>query len=75
MGELMSGIQPQRRGSIRYGELEGIEGMSVFLVEGPAYRLVECLDGGKSLLGNVSHDRVHNFALVVTLFAPNNILG
>lgn len=49
--------------------------MAVFLVEGPAYRLVELLDGGQSLLGNMSHDGVNDFTLVVTLFAADDILG
>jgi len=58
---------------IRNGKLESVERVAVFLVERPAYRLVELLDGYKGLLRNVSHDRVNNLALVVSLLAANNI--
>ncbi len=48
--------------------------MTVFLVQRPCYRLVEVLDRSKSLLGHVSHDGVDHLALVVPLFALDDIL-
>jgi len=60
---------------IRYGQLKRIEGVTVFLVKGPAYRLVQLLDRDQRLLGNVAHDGVDDLALVVALFAANDILG
>ena len=58
----------------RYGELEGVDRVAVFLVERPCDRLVEVLDRGKGLLGHVSHDRVYHLALVVPLLALDDIL-
>lgn len=66
---------PVSRSDVRDRKLEGIKRVAVFLVEGPSYRLVELLDGNESLLGNVAHNRVDDFALVVTLLATNDILG
>lgn len=49
--------------------------MSVFLVEGPGDGLVEILNGGVDLLGNVAHDGMHHLALVVALLTLDDILG
>ena len=47
--------------------------MTIFLVEWPPYCLIKLVDWSESLFGNVSHNRVHNLALVVTLFASDYI--
>lgn len=66
---------PVSRSDVRDRKLESIKRVAVFLIEGPSYRLVELLDGDQSLLGDVTHDRVDDLALVVTLLATNDILG
>lgn len=66
---------PISRNDVRDRKLEGIKRVAVFLVEGPSYCLVKLLDGNKSLLSNVAHNRVDDLALVVTLLATNDILG
>lgn len=58
---------------IRNRQLESINSMAVFLVQGPGDGLVQGLDGGLGLLGNVSHDQVDSFALVVSLLALDHI--
>lgn len=49
--------------------------MTIFLVQRPADGLVEILDGGFGRLCDMTHDGVHGFALVVALFALDDILG
>lgn len=49
--------------------------MTVFPVEGPCDGLVELLDGGLDLLGDMAHYRVHNLALVVPLVALDDVFG
>lgn len=62
-------------GDSRYGELEGVDGVAVFLHQRPADRLVELLNRLLRLLGDVSQDRVHHLALVESLFTLDDILG
>ena len=62
------------RADKRDGELEGVDGVAILLVERPCYALVEGLNGSVGLLGDVSHDRVHHLALVVSLLALDDIL-
>lgn len=57
------------------GELEGVDRVSVLLVERPANVLVEVLDRCAGLLGDVAHDGVHHLGLVVPLLALDDILG
>jgi len=59
----------------RYRDLESIDSMAIFLVQRPADGLVEILDGGLGLLGDMAHDGVHHLALVVSLFAFYDILS
>lgn len=49
--------------------------MSVLLVQRPSDMLVELLDGGVGLLGDVAHNGMHHLRLVVPFFALDNILG
>lgn len=56
-------------------ELEGVDRVAVFLVQGPADRAVQVFDGRVGLFGYVAHDAVHHFGLVVALFALDDIFG
>lgn len=56
-------------------ELEGVDGVAVFLVQRPANGLVQVLDGHLRLLGDVAHDAVDHLRLVVALLALDNVLG
>ena len=58
----------------RDGELEGVNRVAEFAVQRPCYALVQGLDRGVGLLGNVSHDRVDHLALVIALLALDDIL-
>ena len=47
--------------------------MTVFLIQRPANLLVQVFDRVLGLLGNMSHNRMYHLALVVSLFALDNI--
>lgn len=49
--------------------------MTVFTVQGPPDLRVEGLEGSLGSLCDVTHDRVHRLALVVSLLTLGNILG
>lgn len=49
--------------------------MAILPVQWPGDELVDLVHLGPSLLGDVTHDRVHRLGLVVTLLALDNILG
>lgn len=49
-------------------------GVTVFPVQGPCDLRVEGLEGGLGRLGDVAHDRVNRFALVVPLLTLDDIL-
>lgn len=68
-------IQLVQSSDIRDRQLESVNGVAVFAVQGPGYALIQRLDGCLGLLGNVSHDGVDHLALVVSLLALDNILG
>jgi hypothetical protein len=61
--------------ALRDGDLEGIVGVTVFPVQGPPDLRVEGLEGSLGSLCDVTHDRVHRLALVVSLLTLGNILG
>ena len=61
--------------NVRDRDLEGIVRVAVFPVQGPGNLLVKGLQGGLGGLGDVAHDGVHGLALVVALFALDDILG
>lgn len=48
--------------------------MSILFVQGPGNILIQLLDGGICLLGDMAHDAVDHFALVVALLALDNVL-
>lgn len=58
----------------RDGELEGVNRMAKFAVQRPRYALIQGLDRGVGLLGDVAHDGMNHLALVVALLALNDIL-
>lgn len=62
-------------GHIRDRQLKGVNGVTIFAVQGPGYALVQRLDRCLGLLGNVSHDGVDHLALVVSLLALDDIFG
>src|SRR5438046_3067118 len=47
--------------------------MAVSLVQWPSYALIQRLDWGNCLLGNVSHDGMHHLALIVSLLTLDDI--
>ena len=49
--------------------------MTVLLVQGPGYALVQRLNGCVDLFGDVAHDGVDHLAFVVSLLAFDDILG
>ena len=49
--------------------------MAVFTVQWPRYALIQLLNGNQGLLSDVAHDGVDHLALVVSLFALDNIFG
>lgn len=59
---------------LRDRQLEGIIGMSVFLIQGPSDLLVKLFDRGLCLLGNVTHNRVYRLALVIPFLTLSDIL-
>ena len=58
----------------RDGKLEGVDGVTVFLVERPANLGVEGFHRGFGLLGYMPHNRGNHFALVEALFTFHNVL-
>jgi hypothetical protein len=63
----------ERDCNLRDRELKGVDGVTVFLVQGPGYALVQFLNRYLRLLGDMAHNGVHHFALVIPLFALDNV--
>lgn len=64
----------QKYGS-RNGKLESIVRVAVFPVQWPSDQLIERFQGSLGSLCDMTHDRMHGFALVVSFFTLDNILG
>ena len=65
----------ERRGDVRYRQLERINRMPIFLVQWPPDILIERLHRRPRLLGNMSHDARNHLALIKPLLTLHDILG
>ena len=61
------------RGYGRNGHFECVEGVSVFLVQGPSDELVQLLHGCIGLFGDMAHDGGDHLALVELFLAFDDV--
>ena len=71
----VSHVGEEKRTDARNAELESIVCMPVLDVERPCNHFIDLFEVRLCLFGNVSHDGVDSFRLVVPLFALDDIFS